>query len=355
MDITRVNLVLERAIVAFQAEEIEALWEKFMVPTPMQMHKKTGMAVDVTADDAMKAVDAAMSPLTSGHGKLTDPNRTPSRKELVPALNELIEIAKGMRPKDRKEVLARLRGWHKTAQAHAKRMQQAAYSYRVGDVGTGDIQPARNVRDDLGAVISAVSKLRGGGFGKERSRAKPGTGKPRAPKKRDTGGVPSMMDLMLAKDPKEILKRQKAAAMAQAGGKTVPSGTVDTFIRVLEAMLWKNQQEGPAYEYKTEIKKGISTIRNTMKPEMGSEDHRDLKDLVKVTRRAFGGARRSGVMYTIAITNVVDEWAKQVERFIKSGAYPVAPPGTMVVPKRDKRQMAMKFEALKRLRLALAG
>jgi hypothetical protein len=258
-------------------------------------------------------------------------------------------MSKGMAPGERKEALAQLRDWQKTARAHAKRLQAAAYSSRVGDVGTDDVYPARGIRDSIAKVIGIVAKYRGGGFGKKQTTAKPGTGKKRASK---AGNVPSMVDLALAKSPSEILKRQKAAAMASAGGKTVPSGTVDTFIRVLGAMLWKNQDEGSAYGYRSEIKKGIGTIKGTMKTHTGSEDSRDLKDLIKVTKRAFVSR---GVMYDVAITSAVDEWVKQVNRFIKTGRHPVAPPGTMVVPKRDKRQMGMKFEAIERLKSALAA
>jgi hypothetical protein len=50
-----------------------------------------------------------------------------------------------------------------------------------------------------------------------------------------------------------------------------------------------------------------------------------------------------------------EDWIGQVEDFIRSGRFPKAPTGTMVVPRQDKRQMAMKFEAMERLRLALAG
>jgi len=42
MDIQRVNHVIEQAIMALQAEEVEALFE-FSVPTPVEVAKRTGM------------------------------------------------------------------------------------------------------------------------------------------------------------------------------------------------------------------------------------------------------------------------------------------------------------------------
>ena len=345
MDIEKVNYVLERAIIGLQVEEIEALYEKFKVPTPQQMHKKTGMALSLGADDAMRGVDSALSSLTSGHGKLTDPNRTPISKEAMAALNEFIQVSKGMAPKDRKMALARLRDWQKSARAHAKRMQQAAYSYKVGDVGTSDIQPARNIRDQIGQAVKIVSKFRGGGFGKEQTTAKPGTGKKRSLKKRDTGGVPSMLDL-LKKTPQEIQKELQQKAAGRVGGATVPSGTVETFIRVLEAGLYKD-----SFYDRGDIKKRVQKVRARMKSDLESDDKRDLKDLIRVVKKELGTTMTGTIVYP----DVVEEWFGQVQDFIRSGRFPKTPAGTMVVPKRDKRQIGMTFEAIQRLKLALVG
>jgi hypothetical protein len=302
------------------------------------------METSLNADDAIKEVAKILSVLTSGHGKLTDPNRTPNRKVLVPALNELIQVSKGMEPKDRKELLAQLRQWHKTARAHSKRIYQAAYSSRVGDVGMDDIYPARGIRDLIGDAVKIISKFRGGGLGKAQTKAKPGTGKKR-PRKKSKSGIPSVMDVLL-KDPKEILKQQQAAAAARAGGKTVPSGTVESFIRVLEAIMYK---EGMIE--RSDIKKRAQAVRKYMKADLNSDEKQDLKDLIKVVKRVFS-VRIAG---TQMMSDGTEDWIGQVEDFIRSGRFPKAPTGTMVVPRRDKRQMAMKFEAMERLRLALAG
>lgn len=351
MDVARVNYVLERAIVAFQMEEIEALWEKFKVPTPMQMHKKTGMAIDVSADDAMKGIDAALAPLTSGHGKLTDPNRTPNTKEVAAALNDFIQVAKGMKPKDRKEALARLRDWQKKARAHAKRLQQAASSYRVADVGHGDLHPARNVRDNITKVIAVVSKYRGGGFGKAQTTAKPGTGKKRGPKKQDSPyKAPSTRQMMLGMTPAER-KAQASAAMKKWGGKyVVGDATVQTFIRILEAALWKAARDNTSgissFDFEDELKK----LKSRFGSKMASDDKRTLKDLAKAADDIFVVYKDYGV------DQVVKDWLiNQVKTNVKSGKLPFGPGGTQVRPYVDKRQMGMTFEALKRLKLALVG
>lgn len=342
MNIAQVNSVLERAIVAFQLEEIEALYEKFKVPTPQQMAKKTGMALDIGANEAMQAVDAALSPLTSGHGKLTDPNRTPSRKELLPALNELIQVAKGMRPKDRKEVLARLRNWQKTARAHAKRLQQAAYSYRVGDVGKGDMQPARNVRDDITQVIGIIAKYRGGGFGKKQTTAKPGTGKKRTPKPKPYQKS-SEMSRFIGMSPEE--RKEKAAAEKKmwAGKYVVGDATVQTFIRVLEAALWKAARDPAIVDVDAQdVKDQVGPLKRKFASKLASDDKRTLRDLLSA--------------YEDYADDIGEAWmVKQLESYLKSGKLPYGPGGTQIRPYVDKRQMGMKFEALKRLKLALVG
>lgn len=347
MKIVRINYVLERAIASFQSGEIEALWE-YTVPTPAQMQKMAGMSVDIGADDALRAVDSALSVLRSAHGKLTDPGRTPDNKEVAAALNDFIEIAKRMRPKDRKEALARLRDWQKTARAHAKRLQGAVYSYGTRDVGRDSLQPARNVRDSITTAIGIVSKYRGGGFGK--SAEKKPTERKKGEKKQSPYQKTSAMKALLGMSPEERKAQMAAMSKKWAGKYVAGDATVQTFLRILEAALWKASRDGASGIRPVDFNDEIKTLNTKFKSKMGSDDKGTLKSLSKAVEDAF-------VVYKdYGIDQLVKDWLiDQVRTYIRSDKFPYAPGGTQVRPFVSKRQVAMKFEALRRMKLALVG
>jgi len=188
MDIGRVNYVLEKAILGFQRTELDALWEAaFKVPTPQQMHKKYGMALGITADEAMKPVENALDSLNPySPGKLTDPNRTPNRGKIRGALDALVRDTSKMSPGERKDVLSNIRHWLKIARAHAKRIELARH--KKNEIDYQDTLDARAIRDMIDQARAIIAKQRGGGFMKPARVAEP---KPKPkPKKATTTEFP---------------------------------------------------------------------------------------------------------------------------------------------------------------------
>jgi hypothetical protein len=159
MNIQQVNHVLERAILSFQSEEIDQLWERavFKLPTPQQMAKKHGMALTPRPDDVIAPIKKALNPLVAGAGKLTDPNRTPEYGATVGALNAAIEDAVRMTPAD-------LKDWVGVVRAHAKRLDQAMNSYRNVTVSDRDVMDARAIRNMVVKAVKVISSYKGGGF-----------------------------------------------------------------------------------------------------------------------------------------------------------------------------------------------
>jgi hypothetical protein len=353
MDIERVNHIIETAIIGLQTEEIELLWERFAVPSPMQVAKKTGMALTVSPDDAMAGVDRAMAVLVHGRGKLTDPKRTPSSKEVVGALNELIEIVKWMPAKDRKEVMSRLRDWQKLARDHAKRMQQAAYSYRVGDVGTNDIGPARNIRDNLTDAIAIIAKYKGGGFMKKAGKTAAAKRKEQAAKEARAERSKKVADL-------QRIAQQSRADIIKGSRGQFPDKTVGTFVKILEAYLWKAVRDSKgSYSPLTKdaFWKRLMTVKRAAKADWNSEDKRDLRDLLKHVQRVFGTTKG---IYSMAkelhtAENALLAFERTLERTIKTGDYPIVPHDLQLkLKKPDKRQRTMAFEHLRILKQSLA-
>jgi len=348
MDIAHVNSVLEQAIVRFQSDEVEALWEKYKVPTPMQMHRKHGMAMGVTDREVLKPLEQALSPLTHGPGKLTDPNRTPDRAAVKAALDQIVDEAPNMLPKYRSNVLKNLRSWLKVARQHAKRMQQAAYSYRVGDVGQGDIMPARIIRQLIDNARAEIAPMRGGGpGGKASTKSKPKKKKkaPQSPYK-----VPSLAQQVIGMDPAERKKMAKSAMRKWGGKYVVGDATVQTFLRILEAALWKAARDDTsginAYEFEDELKE----IKSKFASKGASDDKGALLDLSRAVLKKFS------VYLDYGIDQVIKDWLlSQIKVYLKNGKLPYAPGGTQVRPFVDKRQIGMKFEAIQRLKLALVG
>jgi hypothetical protein len=320
MDIQRVNQVLECAILGLQEGEAEHLWERamFKVPTPKQMAKKHGMALTLSADDVMAQVDKALDPLIAGHGKLTDPNRTPKLGVVVAALQQVVDTVPRLKPGDRKDVLDQLRGWGEYTRAHAKRLDQARGKRGV-EIDMGHVSAARKIRDEVKKVIAIVKKYKGGGFMKIAARKED---KPKAPPK--------------PKKPVPVM------AGGLGRGPIVGDGTVSTFLGILESVLEREaRSSGPDIE-REDYQKGMAALKAKMKKRMGSEDGDDLEKMADFAEDEFSWSPWHG---NAAIGDIVENWLEQVKAFVRSKKLPHAYPGTKVKPWVDPRQIGMKYES----------
>jgi len=332
MDIRMVNLVLEQSIAAFQIEEIEALTERFKVLSPMQMHRKYGMAVGATDDEVMDPIESALEPLVAGHGKLTDPNRTPEASVVRELLQKLPKQTEQMLPKYRKEVLSRLREWLKVARAHAKRLDQAR---QRTDITFGDVLAARKIRDLIDAARAAVSKQKGGGPGKKATVKEP---KKRASRK---SGAPTVYDRIVGPPPR--------APKSPNTGPQIPDARVFTFIALLKGLLWSEAKGSSDRSYsplqRKDYEPSLATVIRVMKPDMQSDDRDDLQDLLAVVRREFDMNRYNA--YVSPAFGPVSMWIDMMEKYLQRGEFPHVPAGVAVPKKKvDKRQLKM-FEALR--------
>lgn len=152
MDIQRANYVLEKAILHLQAEEVEALWERFKVPTPKQMHKKYGMALTMDADEAMEGFRDAVTSLLVARN-FTDPFQTASEADLVAALADLVGMSKRMKEEDREEVLEELWYWKKHAGDRVKRLEKVDKK----TITSGGRRLLRNFNAAMKKAISSIA------------------------------------------------------------------------------------------------------------------------------------------------------------------------------------------------------
>jgi hypothetical protein len=354
---------LETAILHFQTEEIEMLWERFTVPSPKAMAKKYGMAITVSPDDAMKRVSSVCAPLVSGHGKLTDPSRTPNGNELVDALNELIEVSKGMTPGDRKEVLKQLRVWQKTIREHAKRLYQASYSNRMRDASQKNAlrkgaYEAQGVRDDVTNAIAIIVKYKGGGFMKKATKTTAALAKEKVEKEAEAERRAERSKMI--SQYKQVAKDMRDSII-RGTGREIPDKTVGTFVKILEGYLWKAMRDSKS-SYTKVAKKDfwneLMTVKRGSKADWRSDDKRDLQDLLKHVEKVFELHDRFSVnkFKQGDLEDNLKAFVNILKNTIRTGKFPHVPNEIKVqLRKPDKRQMTMKFEALQRLRLALAG
>jgi len=156
MDIQRINHMLVKAIGGLQEEELLEVYNARKADW-----RRVRQSAHGSTHDLMKPLDSVLSSLVQGSGKLTDPNRTPDLKAVHAVLVPLLRATKELSPKERKEVLADLRDWLKTAREHAKRLEQALH--KPNDVGYDEVNAARQVRDLLDQARGLVTKMRGGG------------------------------------------------------------------------------------------------------------------------------------------------------------------------------------------------